>query len=64
MSTLQEINDLKVTGKVGPATWKILLAAEGVIELPLDAPGARRAARCRHRPRAPPAPPAPPHPRR
>ena len=37
VSTLQETNDLKVTGKVGPATWKILLAAEGVIELPLDA---------------------------
>ena len=57
--TLQEINDLKVTGKVGPATWKILLAAEGVIELPLDARGTGHAARSRHRPRPPPAPPAP-----
>ncbi len=37
VTTLQEVNDLKATGKVGPATWKILLAAEGVIELPLDA---------------------------
>ena len=37
VSTLQDINDLTVTGKVGRATWKVLLAAEGVIELPLDA---------------------------
>jgi cell wall-associated NlpC family hydrolase len=36
VSTLQDVNELKVTGRVGPATWKILLAAEGVIELPLD----------------------------
>ena len=36
VSTLQDLNDLKVTGKVGSATWKIILAAEGVIELPLD----------------------------
>ena len=49
VSTLQEINDLKVTGKVGPATWKILLAAEGVIELPLDAASAAD----RQPPRAP-----------
>ena len=34
MTRLQEVNDLKATGTVGPATWKVLLAAEGVIELP------------------------------
>ena len=33
---LQRVNHLKVTGKVGPRTWKVLLAANGVIELPLD----------------------------
>ena len=66
VSTLQDINDLKVTGKVGPTTWKILLAAEGVLELPLDVapqqPGTQPAVDAD--PAAPPAPtpPAPPAP--
>jgi cell wall-associated NlpC family hydrolase len=62
--TLQEINTLKVTGKVGPATWKILLAAEGVIELPLDvaAPATQPAADTDPAQPAPPATPAPPAP--
>jgi cell wall-associated NlpC family hydrolase len=59
VTALQEINDLKVTGKVGPATWKVLLAPEGVIELPLDVtqPATPPADTD---PAAPPAPPAPP----
>ncbi len=59
VSTLQDINDLKVTGKVGPATWKVLLAAEGVIELPLGAtedPASQPVVDTD--PAAPPAPPA------
>ena len=56
--TLQEINDLKVTGKVGPATWKILLSAEGVIELPLDAPAPATQPAADTDP-APPTPPTP-----
>ena len=59
--TLQEVNDLKITGKVGPATWKILLAAEGVIELPLasDTPTTTPQAGADAQPAPPPAPPAP-----
>jgi cell wall-associated NlpC family hydrolase len=34
VSTLQASNNLTVTGKVGPATWQLLLAADGVITLP------------------------------
>ncbi|HYN57715.1 MAG TPA: peptidoglycan-binding protein [Motilibacterales bacterium] len=37
VSALQGAHNLEATGKVGSATWKILLAAEGVIEVPLDA---------------------------
>ena len=64
VSALQEINGLKATGKVGPATWKILLAAEGVIEVPLDAPtpATQPAADTNPAPPAPPVPPAPPAP--
>jgi cell wall-associated NlpC family hydrolase len=36
VTALQDAKDLKATGKVGAATWKILLAAEGVIALPRD----------------------------
>ena len=64
VSTLQDINDLKASGKVGPATWKVLLSAEGVIELPLDAtsqePAAQPPVDADPAPPVPPAPPAPP----
>jgi cell wall-associated NlpC family hydrolase len=68
--TLQEVNDLRVTGTVGAATWKVLLAAQGVIELPLDGgqdattsepPADADPATVPSTP-APPAPPAPPSP--
>ena len=66
VSTLQDINDLKVTGKVGSATWKILLAAEGVIELPLDVatkqPAAQPAVDADPAAQPAPATPAPPAP--
>ncbi len=34
VTLLQRTNKIKATGKVGPSTWKVLLAAQGVIELP------------------------------
>lgn len=58
VTTLQDLNDLRTTGEVGPGTWKLLFAAEGVIELPLDARQAAPAAPTPAVPSAP-APPAP-----
>lgn len=34
VTRLQEVNDLTANGKVGRTTWKVLLAGEGIIELP------------------------------
>ncbi len=36
VTRVQEVNSIKATGTVGPATWKVLLAAEGVLALPAE----------------------------
>ena len=57
VTRLQKDKGLTTTGTVGPATWEILLAAEGVIELPRDAGGTPATPAT---PEAPPTTPAPP----
>ncbi len=57
VTRLQKDKGLTTTGTVGPATWKVLLASEGAIELPLDAGGTPATPAT---PDAPPTTPAPP----